>query len=179
MSDVVYYFFFQAEDGIRDLTVTGVQTCALPIYLFQKLHSLSRDIAKNACNVSAGMSEALHEPLTDWIGEHVEKQDGDFRRCCLCGTDGLILERHNHVHLLADEIPARSLERHFHLAGYESPSADFCSLHTPAPSSLLAIHARPAERGRDLREIARSATPSPAAALLRRAARRERQHVSS
>src|SRR2546430_12297620 len=24
--------FFQAEDGIRDLTVTGVQTCALPIY---------------------------------------------------------------------------------------------------------------------------------------------------
>src|SRR2546430_8845412 len=26
-----YVFFFQAEDGIRDLTVTGVQTCALPI----------------------------------------------------------------------------------------------------------------------------------------------------
>src|SRR2546430_16340755 len=25
-------FFFQAEDGIRDLTVTGVQTCALPIW---------------------------------------------------------------------------------------------------------------------------------------------------
>src|SRR2546430_13297548 len=25
------YFFFQAEDGIRDLTVAGVQTCALPI----------------------------------------------------------------------------------------------------------------------------------------------------
>src|SRR2546430_8825867 len=29
---VIYlFFFFQAEDGIRDLTVTGVQTCALPI----------------------------------------------------------------------------------------------------------------------------------------------------
>src|SRR2546430_7003706 len=27
----VIFFFFQAEDGIRDLTVTGVQTCALPI----------------------------------------------------------------------------------------------------------------------------------------------------
>src|SRR5437867_12732794 len=26
-------FFFQAEDGIRDRTVTGVQTCALPIWL--------------------------------------------------------------------------------------------------------------------------------------------------
>src|SRR2546427_2168409 len=28
-----FFFFFQAEDGIRDLTVTGVQTCALPISL--------------------------------------------------------------------------------------------------------------------------------------------------
>src|SRR5437879_12885846 len=26
------FFFFQAEDGIRDTSVTGVQTCALPIY---------------------------------------------------------------------------------------------------------------------------------------------------
>src|SRR2546430_3116559 len=29
------YFFFQAEDGIRDLTVTGVQTCALPISILR------------------------------------------------------------------------------------------------------------------------------------------------
>src|SRR2546430_16171211 len=29
----VFFFFFQAEDGIRDLTVTGVQTCALPIFV--------------------------------------------------------------------------------------------------------------------------------------------------
>src|SRR6185503_18494337 len=27
------FFFFQAEDGIRDVAVTGVQTCALPIFL--------------------------------------------------------------------------------------------------------------------------------------------------
>src|SRR3712207_7942169 len=27
------FFFFQAEDGIRDIGVTGVQTCALPIWL--------------------------------------------------------------------------------------------------------------------------------------------------
>src|SRR5438046_8019060 len=30
-------FFFQAEDGIRDWSVTGVQTCALPIFLASKL----------------------------------------------------------------------------------------------------------------------------------------------
>src|SRR3712207_2299348 len=29
---MVIFFFFQAEDGIRDIGVTGVQTCALPIY---------------------------------------------------------------------------------------------------------------------------------------------------
>src|SRR5216683_6986493 len=29
----MFFFFFQAEDGIRDLIVTGVQTCALPISL--------------------------------------------------------------------------------------------------------------------------------------------------
>src|SRR2546421_8362478 len=34
-----FFFFFQAEDGIRDLIVTGVQTCALPI---------SRDLAASA-----------------------------------------------------------------------------------------------------------------------------------
>src|SRR5690349_24753121 len=31
-TDDMVFFFFQAEDGIRDLYVTGVQTCALPIF---------------------------------------------------------------------------------------------------------------------------------------------------
>src|SRR5256886_6587353 len=34
-------FFFQAEDGIRYLTVTGVQTCALPIYVAARLRSIA------------------------------------------------------------------------------------------------------------------------------------------
>src|SRR2546427_8518466 len=36
------FFFFQAEDGIRDLTVTGVQTCALPISLRRELLRLRK-----------------------------------------------------------------------------------------------------------------------------------------
>src|SRR5438105_12398544 len=38
------FFFFQAEDGIRDPLVTGVQTCALPIYAWRRHdgHSFSR-----------------------------------------------------------------------------------------------------------------------------------------
>src|SRR5579859_2525691 len=34
---IFFFFFFQAEDGIRDLTVTGVQTCALPILTVTRL----------------------------------------------------------------------------------------------------------------------------------------------
>src|SRR5215467_6490465 len=38
---IVFFFFFQAEDGIRDYKVTGVQTCALPIsHCLQTLSSL-------------------------------------------------------------------------------------------------------------------------------------------
>src|SRR5256885_13120696 len=32
---ISFFFFFQAEDGIRDYKVTGVQTCALPISRYQ------------------------------------------------------------------------------------------------------------------------------------------------
>src|SRR3712207_7423503 len=32
---MIVFFFFQAEDGIRDIGVTGVQTCALPIFITQ------------------------------------------------------------------------------------------------------------------------------------------------
>src|SRR5436305_4177984 len=41
---IVFFFFFQAEDGIRDADVTGVQTCALPISttLYAALNELNR-----------------------------------------------------------------------------------------------------------------------------------------
>src|SRR5262249_58236043 len=39
-----FYFFFQAEDGIRDWSVTGVQTCALPIFSpMEQPHDLLRN----------------------------------------------------------------------------------------------------------------------------------------
>src|SRR2546427_7496352 len=39
----ILFFFFQAEDGIRDLTVTGVQTCALPISAAQAVPGATAD----------------------------------------------------------------------------------------------------------------------------------------
>src|SRR2546427_4711577 len=41
-----FFFFFQAEDGIRDLTVTGVQTCALPISCLCALRRCIRVITR-------------------------------------------------------------------------------------------------------------------------------------
>src|SRR5688572_32486162 len=44
---VLFFFFFQAEDGIRDLTVTGVQTCALPICFWwaNSLNTFTNNVA--------------------------------------------------------------------------------------------------------------------------------------
>src|SRR5256885_3708456 len=49
-----FYFFFQAEDGIRDYKVTGVQTCALPIYAMQRLTKRVR-VAVVELNVVGGV----------------------------------------------------------------------------------------------------------------------------
>src|SRR3712207_7460757 len=46
MFGFLFFFFFQAEDGIRDIGVTGVQTCALPISSLQfleYLHKIQKD----------------------------------------------------------------------------------------------------------------------------------------
>src|SRR5256886_11938032 len=47
------FFFFQAEDGIRDLTVTGVQTCALPISVLGT--RFSRIITARAAFLALGL----------------------------------------------------------------------------------------------------------------------------
>src|SRR2546430_12691738 len=46
-----FLFFFQAEDGIRDLTVTGVQTCALPISRLAVAPSLQADGVCSGCGL--------------------------------------------------------------------------------------------------------------------------------
>src|SRR2546430_4485988 len=61
----VIFFFFQAEDGIRDLTVTGVQTCALPISVRRR--PLDED--------SASVRRALHaDRVRAARGERVGRQ---------------------------------------------------------------------------------------------------------
>src|SRR5207248_6319757 len=51
----LFLFFFQAEDGIRDRTVTGVQTCALPILSDPKLELYSGSVKINENDDWAGL----------------------------------------------------------------------------------------------------------------------------
>src|SRR2546429_9862291 len=54
------FFFFQAEDGIRDVAVTGVQTCALPI------------------SIGGGLLVSLHSPLAGRTSDAVAAEEKDF-----------------------------------------------------------------------------------------------------
>src|SRR5207247_5449649 len=67
-----FYFFFQAEDGIRDPLVTGVQTCALPILVVHKKESGLRVFADWTAQTAAenillyhraGLTRAIQEIL--------------------------------------------------------------------------------------------------------------------
>src|SRR5438445_835359 len=68
-----FCFFFQAEDGIRDIGVTGVQTCALPI--FSRRRSTSRlarrvewDASRRALELICRMfMDSLHQ--VGWVTE--------------------------------------------------------------------------------------------------------------
>src|SRR2546425_8064916 len=57
-------FFFQAEDGIRDKLVTGVQTCALPIYVIT-LDADTRMPRETARRLVGKMAHPLNHPRFD------------------------------------------------------------------------------------------------------------------
>src|SRR5256886_7498169 len=64
------FFFFQAEDGIRDLTVTGVQTCALPIW---KGKSPRRGAERDAGRRWRGVREPTVAAQRSFVGVIVKR----------------------------------------------------------------------------------------------------------
>src|SRR2546430_7370448 len=62
------FFFFQAEDGIRDLTVTGVQTCALPIASARHLVQLKESTLKVTQEASAQLEARVAEVVSQLTG---------------------------------------------------------------------------------------------------------------
>src|SRR5207248_7336774 len=66
---VVLFFVFQAEDGIRDRTVTGVQTCALPISAFENALAEARRAGRAIAPLRVGYVPYLSvEMLTRFLG---------------------------------------------------------------------------------------------------------------
>src|SRR5205807_6811071 len=61
----IFFFFFQAEDGIRDYKVTGVQTCALPIFLFKG----------SAWNVKFKLADGLKVLARARVSSYVKRGD--------------------------------------------------------------------------------------------------------
>src|SRR2546430_9012229 len=65
---LLFFFFFQAEDGIRDLTVTGVQTCALPIST-QTMTKEAVLASQAAICVAQFMKQPNHEKKLKELGD--------------------------------------------------------------------------------------------------------------
>src|SRR5260370_23446069 len=88
------FFFFQAEDGIRDSSVTGVQTCALPIFI-------SAQVAPQ-CQRVLGLGQGVQVPaiqLPELLAEladvetDVSRQSGPVR-VPLFDAHGRVLQAH-------------------------------------------------------------------------------------
>src|SRR5207248_6930539 len=78
---VSFFFFFQAEDGIRDRTVTGVQTCALPILLngLEATRQITRQAPSSRVLILSSYNddEYVHE-LTEAGGAGYLLKQADF-----------------------------------------------------------------------------------------------------
>src|SRR5438105_14217451 len=88
----IVFFFFQAEDGIRDPLVTGVQTCALPIWTASRSAKASSAAGRRSCGVvgsptaPSSRSEERRvgkECRSRWSRYHSKtKEEGDETRAC-------------------------------------------------------------------------------------------------
>src|SRR2546429_1389222 len=76
------FFFFQAEDGIRDVAVTGVQTCALPISLMAFSSPQRRQINCTIRSAPSSSSEDLLQKMPELIekAKRIGEQAGVSRQ---------------------------------------------------------------------------------------------------
>src|SRR5256886_7313363 len=94
-------FFFQAEDGIRDLTVTGVQTCALPI-LDDVVQDVEEDHDRRAVRLAGTEEEERIREVRE--GEQARDRDeGEERPWDAAEGNTKSLRRHARPLRLADE----------------------------------------------------------------------------
>src|SRR5690625_6004100 len=85
ISAEIFLFFFQAEDGIRDGHVTGVQTCALPISI--RLMSERRFRAAYDFLLLRALENPQLQELADWWTT-IQEVEGDERRAMIRAAGG-------------------------------------------------------------------------------------------
>src|SRR3712207_7059218 len=96
---LVFFFFFQAEDGIRDIGVTGVQTCALPISESDVVwvadrERFGREARVAPLSVAGLMRSAVFGTRTTVLTSATLKLGGDFAG--IAGSVGLrTADRHD------------------------------------------------------------------------------------
>src|SRR3989441_10376003 len=88
---ILFFFFFQAEDGIRDKLVTGVQTCALPISIkdlarflrfedpevrYWAAERLARHYTKEAADLLAPYLFDEHDLTPELVASHLGRHGG-------------------------------------------------------------------------------------------------------
>src|SRR5437763_12423837 len=97
-SSDLYLLFFQAEDGIRDTSVTGVQTCALPIWLSRglihlhftgtpsRLDGIGLDIVARESlqrhEIGFPSTSSGEDPALDGGGEHTRSEERRVGKAC-------------------------------------------------------------------------------------------------
>src|SRR2546429_3335612 len=78
---VSLFFFFQAEDGIRDVAVTGVQTCALPISLNSSLKIIASPwsppgwMKTSGSMIQGALLPSAYSPLAKYFVRFVEEYE--------------------------------------------------------------------------------------------------------
>src|SRR6266516_5931267 len=95
---ICFFFFFQAEDGIRDRTVTGVQTCALPIW---RVGHESRTPTGPAVRESSLSDQTCEADLAgSRRAPYLEEESHDYRIPELTARAAIVL----HAAALLDEV---------------------------------------------------------------------------
>src|SRR2546422_3768554 len=98
MLRVDFFFFFQAEDGIRDVAVTGVQTCALPICEILEL--------KNTINVMVDQLNAFAREVTR-VAREVGTEGKLGGQAKVAGVAGVWKDLTDNVNYMAGNLTAQ------------------------------------------------------------------------
>src|SRR5579875_898420 len=115
---LVFFFFFQAEDGIRDHCVTGVQTCALPISGYDPAAAAERALAVGEPALGA-IAEAARRHGTAVVVGFAERVGREVANAVGCiGPDGAWQGCYRKTHLFG------SAEWSYFVAGSDLLIAD-------------------------------------------------------